>query len=153
LPAPATQLNGVVQGLRVFLRVCRNLATELRDTLHRAAGSAPGTPPWNSSTVAATFADPRRLVMLRPSAGQPPSSRTSSRSPAPNAKRFVFLAGLEGTGHHTWHQYMGKCAHPHCGTPMGFGLKLGTCIHQRARLQAELARASYCACVFGILLL
>ena len=98
-----------------------NDVESIRDELHKYPGCGPHKGPKRKVDV-------RRSQLETPAPTAAPRARIA-RTARSAAERFVYLAGLEHTGHHLWHRSLFP------------GLKFGQGISSVARVVLELVRS------------
>lgn len=126
-PAPASDAPAVVAALDRIGLALKALSDSLSSTVATPAAAGPDaaarpetTPSPTAAPLAAvpvpasnaTAAQGRRADAAASSSTLPPSSMFVPKTRYSNRTRFVFFAGLEGTGHHLWESVLKRC--PHC---------------------------------------
>jgi hypothetical protein len=114
-PAMRWQLLSTIMGYRFFMGHCRHATLELRNLLSRTTGSDYEAEAWLRQT-GLSLASSARLTLPMPLNIQVNTSQN---------RDYVFIAGLEGTGHHVWANMLQTCQAAVCTRTTDLSLAVG----------------------------
>ena len=114
-PAMQWQLLSTFLGYRFWLSHCRHAALELSTLLPRMVDSDYSADPWLRLNLQ-SLTSSARLALAVP---------MSVEINASQARDYVFIAGLEGTGHHVWSNMLQTCQASVCTRTTDLSLAVG----------------------------